>query len=39
VDATHEPEMPLGVVVYVVIAFGTEALWLALIAWWLLNLF
>jgi hypothetical protein len=31
--------MPLGVIVFAVVAFGTEALWLGLIGWWLLNLF
>ena len=38
-DATREPQIPLGVIVFVVVAFGTEALWLGLIGWWLLNLF
>jgi hypothetical protein len=39
VDAHREPQMPLGVVVFAGVAFGTEALWLGLIGWWLLNLF
>jgi hypothetical protein len=39
VDTAREPQMPLGVVVFAVVAFGTEALWLGLIGWWLLNLF
>ena len=39
VDATCEPSMPLGVIAYAVVAFGSEALWLGLIGWWLLNLF
>ena len=39
VDATREPQLPLGVIVFAVVAFGTEALWLGLIGWWLLNLF
>jgi hypothetical protein len=38
-DAAREPQMPLGVIVFAVVAFGTEALWLGLIGWWLLNLF
>jgi hypothetical protein len=39
VGASSDPQMPIGVVVFAVIAFGTEALWLGLIGWWLLNLF
>jgi hypothetical protein len=39
VDATSEPPMPFGVIVFAVVAFGSEALWLGLIGWWLLNLF
>jgi hypothetical protein len=39
VYATREPPMPLGVMVFAVIAFGSEAIWLGLIGWWLLNLF
>jgi hypothetical protein len=39
VDATGEPPMPFGVIVFAVVAFGSEALWLGLIGWWLLNLF
>jgi hypothetical protein len=39
VDVTREPQMPLGVIVFAVVAFGAEALWLGLIGWWLLNLF
>ena len=35
----REPRMPLGVIVYVVLASGAQALWLGLIGWWLLNLF
>ena len=38
VDATREPSMPLGVIVFAaIVAFGSEALWLGLIGWWLLN--
>jgi hypothetical protein len=36
---TSDPRMPFGVIVFAVIAFGAEALWLGLIGWWLLNLF
>jgi hypothetical protein len=39
VTSAPEPEMPLGVMVFAVVAFGSEALWLGLIGWWLLNLF
>ena len=39
VNATAEPPMPFGVIVFASVAFGTEALWLGLIAWWLLHLF
>jgi hypothetical protein len=39
IEATREPQMPLGVIVFAVVAFGAEALWLGLIGWWLLNLF
>jgi hypothetical protein len=39
VDATREPQMPLGVIVFAIAAFGAEAIWLGLIGWWLLNLF
>jgi hypothetical protein len=39
VDATSEPSMPLGVIVFAVVALGSEALWLGLVGWWLLNLF
>jgi hypothetical protein len=39
VDATHELPMSFGVIVFAVVAFGSEALWLGLIGWWLLNLF
>jgi hypothetical protein len=39
VDATREPPMPFGVVAFAIVAFGSEALWLGLIGWWLLNLF
>jgi hypothetical protein len=38
-EATREPRMPFGVMVFAIVAFGTEALWLGLIGWWLLNLF
>ena len=38
-DMTRESQMPLGVIVFAVVAFATEALWLGMIAWWLLNLF
>jgi hypothetical protein len=39
VTAAREPRMPFGVMVFAVVAFGSEALWLGLIGWWLLNLF
>jgi hypothetical protein len=39
VDATREPPMPFAVILFAVVAFGSEALWLGLIGWWLLNLF
>jgi hypothetical protein len=39
VEEACEPRMPFGVIVFAVVAFGTEALWLGLIGWWLLNLF
>jgi hypothetical protein len=39
VTAAREPRMPFGVVVFAAVAFGSEALWLGLIGWWLLNLF
>jgi hypothetical protein len=39
VEEAREPRMPLGVIAYVVVALGSEALWLGLIGWWLLNLF
>jgi hypothetical protein len=39
VTLAREPAMPLGVMVFAVVAFGSEALWLGLIGWWLLNLF
>jgi hypothetical protein len=39
VDASREPSMSPGVIVFAVVAFGSEALWLGLIGWWLLNLF
>jgi hypothetical protein len=39
VDATREPPMSFGVIVFTTVAFGSEALWLGLIGWWLLNLF
>jgi hypothetical protein len=39
VNATCEPSMPLGVIVFAIVAFVSEALWLGLIGWWLLNLF
>jgi hypothetical protein len=39
VDATGEPPTPFGVIVFAAVAFGSEALWLGLIGWWLLNLF
>jgi hypothetical protein len=35
----REPRMPLGVMMFAVVAFGSEALWLGLIGWWLLSLF
>jgi hypothetical protein len=37
--SVSEPKMSLGVMVFAVAAFGSEALWLGLIGWWLLNLF
>jgi hypothetical protein len=39
IDAAREPPMPFGVIVFAVVAFGSEALWLGRIGWWLLNLF
>jgi hypothetical protein len=39
IDATREPPMPFGVIVFAAVAFGSEALWLGLIGYWLLNLF
>lgn len=39
VDTAGEPPMSLGVIVFAVVAFGSEALWLSLIGWWLLNPF
>jgi hypothetical protein len=39
VDTTREPQLPLGVIVFAVVAFGAEALWLGLIGWCLLKLF
>jgi hypothetical protein len=39
VDAAREPPMPSGIIVFAIVAFGSEALWLGLIGWWLLNLF
>jgi hypothetical protein len=39
VDASCEPPMSLAVIVFAVVAFGSEAFWLGLIGWWLLNLF
>jgi hypothetical protein len=39
VTPAREPRMPFGVLVFAVVAFGSEALWLGLIGWWLLNLF
>jgi hypothetical protein len=39
IDATREQPMPFGVIVFAVVAFGSEAFWLGLIGWWLLNLF
>jgi hypothetical protein len=38
-EVTDEPKMPFGVMVFAVVAFGSEALWLGLIGWWLLVLF
>ena len=39
IEAERKQRMPLGVIVYVVLAAGAEVLWLGLIGWWLLNLF
>jgi hypothetical protein len=39
VTPAREARMPLVVMVFAVAAFGSEALWLGLIGWWLLNLF
>jgi hypothetical protein len=39
IDASCEPPMSLGIIVFAVVAFGSEAFWLCLIGWWLLNLF
>jgi hypothetical protein len=33
VDTTCEPSMPLGVIVFAIVAFVSEALWLGLIGW------
>jgi hypothetical protein len=38
-DEKAHARMPLGIIVFAVVAFGSEALWLGLIGWWLLNLF
>jgi hypothetical protein len=38
-DAVHEPGMPFGMVAFIVMAVGAEALWLGPIGWWLLHLF
>jgi hypothetical protein len=38
-EVADEPGMPIGVMVFAVVAFGSEAIWLGLIGWWLLNLF
>jgi hypothetical protein len=39
IEVEREQRMPLGVIVYVVLASAAQALWLGLISWWLLNLF
>jgi hypothetical protein len=39
VDATRGPPMPFAVILFAVVAFGSEALWLGLIGWLPLNLF
>jgi hypothetical protein len=39
VTPARELGMPLGVIAFAVVAFGSEALWLGLIGWWLLSLF
>jgi hypothetical protein len=38
-EAALEARMPLRVIVFAIVAFWSEALWLGLIGWWLLNLF
>jgi hypothetical protein len=38
-DEEAHARMPLGVIVFAVVAFGSEALWLGLLGWWLLSLF
>jgi hypothetical protein len=39
VEAEPTQRMPLGVIVYVVLAAAAQVLWLGLIGWWLLHLF
>jgi hypothetical protein len=38
-DEEGQARMPFGVIVFAVVAFGTEALWLGLLGWLHLNLF
>ena len=38
-EAAGERRLPLGVIVYVVLAAAAQVLWLGAIGWWLLNLF
>jgi hypothetical protein len=38
-QAVHQGPMPVGVVVYVILAGVAQVLWLGAIGWWLMNLF
>jgi hypothetical protein len=38
-QAEHQGRMPLGVIVYVILAGAAQGLWLGAIGWWLLKLF
>jgi hypothetical protein len=39
IRAERERRLPLGVIVYVVLAGAAQALWIGAIGWWVLNLF
>jgi hypothetical protein len=39
IQARRERQLPLGVIVYVVLAVAAQALWLGALGWWFLNLF